>query len=79
MIITLLWVISSLNSCLKAFVDRHNLYNVIKSNTCLKGKGSCFDLFQTYFFKFSGSYETGITDYHHIIYTMLKSCFNVKL
>ena len=25
---------------------------------------------------FSGSYETGISDCHHMIYTMLKSCFS---
>ena len=64
---------------LKAFLNSNNLYNLIKSNTCFKGKGSCIDLFLTnrkYSFKFSGSYETGISDHHHMIYTMLKSCFN---
>ena len=25
---------------------------------------------------FNGSYETGISDHHHMIYTMLKSCFD---
>ena len=64
---------------LKAFLNSNNLYNLIKSNTCSKGKGSCIDLFvndRKYSFKFSGSYETGISDHHHMIYTMLKSCFN---
>ena len=32
---------------LKAFLNSSNLYNLIKSNTCLKGKGSCIDLFLT--------------------------------
>ena len=64
---------------LKAFLNSSNLYNLIKSNTCFKGKGSSIDLFLTnrkYSFKFSGSYETGINDHHHMIHTMLKSCFN---
>ena len=63
---------------LKTFLNSNNLYNLIKSNTYFKGKGSCIDLFLTnrkYSFKFSGSYETGISDHHHMIYTMLKSCF----
>ena len=62
----------------KAFLNS-NLYNLIKSNTCFKGKGSCIDLFLTnrkYSFKCSDSYETGISDHHHMIYTMLESCFN---
>ena len=64
---------------LKAFLNSKNLYNLIKSNTCFNSKGSCIDLFLThikYLFKFSGSYETGISDHRHMIYTMLKSCFN---
>ena len=64
---------------IKAFLNSSNLYNLIKSNTCFKGKGSCIDLFLTnrkYSFKCSDSYETGISDHHHMIYTMLKSCFN---
>ena len=64
---------------LKAFLNSNNLYNLIKSNTCFKGKGSWIDLFLTnlkYSFKFSGSYEAGISDHHHMIYNDLKSCFN---
>ena len=67
------------NPSLKAFLNGNNLYNLIKSNTCFRGKGSCIDLFLTnkkYSLKFSGSFETGISDHHHMIYTMLKSCFN---
>ena len=64
---------------LKAFLNSNNLYNLINSNTCIKGKGSCIELFLTnrkYSFKFTGSYETGISDHHHMMYTMLKSCIN---
>ena len=32
---------------LKAFLNSNNLYNLIKSNTCFKGKDSCIDLFLT--------------------------------
>ena len=31
----------------KAFLSSNNLYNLIKSNTCFKGKCSCIDLFLT--------------------------------
>ena len=44
---------------LKTFLNSNYLYNLIKSNTCFKGKGSCVDLFLTnrkYSFEFSGSY-----------------------
>ena len=64
---------------LKAFLNSNSLYNLIKSNAYFKGKGSCIDLFlnnRKYSFKFSGSYETGISNHHHMIYTFLKSCFS---
>ena len=64
---------------LKLILNSNNLYNLIKNNTCFKGKGSCTELFLTnrkYSFKSSGSYETGISDHQHMIYTILKSCLN---
>ena len=64
---------------LKTFLNSSKLYNLITSNTCFKGKGFCIDLFlanRRYSFKFSGSYETDISDHHHMICTMLKSFFN---
>ena len=65
-------------SVLKDFLSSNNLTNLIKSNTCFKGSGSCIDLILTnrkFSFKHTSSYETGISDHHHMIYTMLKSCF----
>ena len=53
----------------------NNLYNLIKSNTCFKGKGSRTDFFLTnkkYSFAFNGSCETVISDQHRIIYTVLR-------
>ena len=61
---------------LKEFLSSNNLHNLIKSNTCFKGKCSCIDLFLTnkeFSFKFSASCETGISDHHHMIYTVLKT------
>ena len=62
---------------LSAFME-HNYYNLIKNNTCFKGDGSCIDLILTdrrYFFKNTSSFETGISDNHHLIYSMLKTTF----
>ena len=56
----------------KSFLDSNNLTNLIKTNTCFKGKGSSIDLILTnrkYSFKYKPSYETGLSDHHHIIYT----------
>ena len=55
---------------LKAFLNSNNIYNLIKSNTCL------FLTNRKYSFNFSGSYEASISDHHHMIYTMLEPCFN---
>ena len=66
------------DSALMGFLDSNSLTNLIKANTCFKGKGSCIDLILTnrkFSFKFTLTNETGISDYHHIVYTMLKSCF----
>ena len=69
----------STNSIMKDFMKANGLVNLIKSNTCLKGKGSCIDLILTnmeYSFKHSNSIETGVSDHHHLIYTMLKTTFS---
>ena len=66
------------NRMFKDFLDSNNLTNLIKTNTCFKGKGSSIDLILTnrkYSFKYTSSYETGLSDHHHMVYTMLKSSF----
>ena len=63
---------------LSAFMEHYNYYNLIKSNTCFKGDGSCIDLILTnrkYCFKNTSSFETGISDHHYLIYSMLKTKF----
>ena len=50
----------------------------MKGNTCFKGKGACIDLILTnriYFFKYTSSTETGLTDHHHLIPSMMKTTF----
>ena len=67
------------DSIVKDFMEANGLTNLIKSNTCSKGKGSCIDLILTnrkYYFKHSNSIEAGISDHHHLIYTMLKTAFS---
>ena len=62
---------------LSAFM-KHNYYNLIKNNTCFKGDGSCIDLILTnrkYCFKNTSSFETGVSDHHHLIYSILKTTF----
>ena len=61
-------------------LESFNLFNLIKTNTYFKGKGSCIDLIVTnkkYCFKHSSSFETGLSDHHHhhLVYSMLKACF----
>ena len=48
----------------------------IKGHTCFKGKGSLIDLILTkrkFSFKNTQSFETGLSDHHHMVYTMLKT------
>ena len=63
---------------LSAFMEHYNYYNLIKNNTCFKSDGSCIDLILTnrkYCFKNTSSFETGISDHHYLIYSMLKTTF----
>ena len=66
------------DSILKTFMQSHNLFNLIKSNTCFKGRGSCIDLIlanRKFCFKNSFTFETGLSDHHHLIYSMVKTTF----
>ena len=56
------------------FLNEHDLINLIKNNTCFKGEGSCIDLILTN--KNSTSFETGLSDHHHLIYSMMKTTFH---
>ena len=59
-------------------MEHYNYYSLRKNNTCFIGDGSCIDLILTnrkYCFKNTSSFETGISDHHHLIYSMLKTTF----
>ena len=61
-----------------SFMQSLDLFNIIKSNPCFKGNGICIDLIFTnrkYCFKHSSTFETGLSDHHHLIYSMLKTTF----
>ena len=63
------------------FLNSHNLVTLVKTNTCFKGSGSCIDLKLTNrkcSFKNTTSYETGLSDHHHMILTILKTTFQQK-
>ena len=67
------------DSFLTEFLDSNNLTILIKSNTCFKGIGSCTDLIlANRKFEFTCSYETGINEHHHMIYTVSKSFHNTE-
>ena len=66
------------NPVMMNFMDSQNLINLIESNTCFKGVGACIDLVlinRRYCFKNTSSYETGISDHHHLIFSIMKTTF----
>ena len=64
-----------------SFMDSQNFVSLIKNKTCFKGAGSCIDLISTnrkYLFKNTSSYETGLSDHHHLIYSVMKTIFKCE-
>ena len=70
------------NELLKNFMNANDLYNLVKEKTCFKSEnGTCIDLILTnrkHSFQFTGALETGSSDYHLLIHTMMRSTY-VKL
>ena len=63
------------------FMDSQNFVSLIKNKTSFKGAGSCIDLMLTirkYSFKNTSSYETGLSDHHHLIYSVMKTTFKCE-
>ena len=59
-------------------MDLYNLINLIKTTTCFKGTGSFIDLLltkQKYSFKNTNAFESGLSDYRLLIYSILKISF----
>ena len=64
-----------------SFILSLNIFNSIQSNTCFKGNGTCIDAIPTkkkYYFKHFSIFDTGLGDYHHLIYFMLKVTFQKR-
>ena len=62
-------------------MDSQNFVRLIKNKTCFKGIGSCIDLILTnrkYSFKDTSSYKTGLSDHHHLIYSVMKTIFKCE-
>lgn len=61
------------------FLNLHDLYCHINQNTCWKtAHGTCIDLIlsnRKHSFQHTGSVETGISDHHNLVYTILKTKF----
>ena len=54
------------------------MFYFVKSNTCFKGEDSRIDLILTnrkYSFNNTCSFETGLSDYHRLIYSVMKTTF----
>ena len=64
---------------MKDFLQERTFYNMMKPNTCFKGDGGSYiDLLITnskFSFMKTNSFETGLSDHHHMIYTILKTKF----
>ena len=68
---------------MEEFMKVYNLKNLVKGPTCFKhpDKPSCIDLILTNrskSFQTSQIIETGITDFHKMVITVLKVCFRKK-
>ena len=76
--------LSTENQHLDAVIQPYNLNNLINKPTCFQSnKPTCIDLILTNkknLFKLSNTFETGISDHHELVSTILKSAsFNPLL
>ena len=73
--------LETLSPSMLSFNDSQNCATLVKNKTCFKGTGSCIDLILTnrkYSFKNTSSYETGLRDHHHLIYSVIKTTFKCE-
>ena len=66
------------NPVMLDFLRSQNSINLIKRNICLSGKGSRIDLILTKKIIPSNipSYKAGLSDHHHLIYSLMKTSFS---
>ena len=61
------------NTRLSSLIEHNGRYSTIKMPTCFKSQvGRCIDNMKHQFFG-SQKFETGFNDFHHMIYTILKT------
>ena len=69
-------------SIISDFMDSYNLYNIIKGPTCFKSDNPrCIDLILTnrkHNFQNTTTAETGLSDFHAMVVSMLKGGFNKR-
>ena len=67
---------------LHSLMEDHNLNSLVKTPTCFKSdRGRCIDLILTnkqHSCFSSQTFETGFSDFHHLVYTILKTT-SIKL
>ena len=53
------------------------MFNLVKRNTCFKDEGSSIDLLtnRKYSFKNTCFFEVGLSDHHHLMYSVMKTIF----
>ena len=57
-----------------SFMDSQNFVSLIKNKTCFKVTGGN----RKYSFKNTSSYKTGLSDHHHVIYSVMTTIFKWK-
>ena len=71
---------TSNNQHLCSLLEKHDLINIVKGPTCFRSsKGRCIDLILTnkrHSLMKAQSFETGFSDHHHLIYTILKTTYS---
>ena len=70
-----------LSPSMLSFMGSQTFVSLIKNKTYFKITGSCIDLILTngkHSSKNTSSYETGLSDHHHLIYSVMKTHLNVK-
>ena len=66
------------NTIIALFMNNQIFFIFVKNNTCFQGENSGIDLVLTnrkYSFKNACSFEIGLSDHRHLIYSLMKTTF----
>ena len=69
--------------CMDSFLYQHDMTSLVKEKTCFKSitNPTCIDLFLTnsnLSFQHTETVSTGLSDFHMLVVTVLKTCFSKK-